>query len=151
MSIFDPDSFMNDTTTESNDTAVAPIPPGEYQAQIAEVNGRVINGKDGERAVLDVTYEILDEAIKSELGRQKLTVRQTVWLDLNSNGRIDSAKGKNVGLGKLRAAADLNDAGKPFAPPMLVGSVVKVITGLRADRNDPTIQYADVKTVGKAA
>lgn len=151
MSIFDPDSFMNETTTESNDTSMAPIPPGEYSAQIEKVEGRVVNGKDGERAVLDVTYSILDEEVKTSLGRTVLTVRQTVWLDLNSNGKIDAGKGKNIGLGKLRTAAGLNDPGKPFAPPMLVGQVVKVSTGLRADRNDPSIQYADVKSVGKAA
>jgi hypothetical protein len=149
MSIFDPDSFMSATTEAANDTTVAPVPPGEYRAQIEDLKTREVSGKDGEpRYPMDVTYSILDDNVKATLGRDKVTARQTIWLDLTSQGQIDSGKGKNIGLGKLRAAAGLNKAGQPFAPSMLIGAVVRVTTGLRPDKNDPTIQYTDVKSVG---
>lgn len=149
MSIFDPDSFMATTTEAANDTSVAPLPPGEYRAQIEDLKVREVAGKDGEpRFPMDVTYNILDDTAKAALGRDKVTARQTIWLDLTSQGQIDSGKGKNVGLGRLRAAAGLNEPGRPFAPSNLIGAVVRVTTGLRADRNDPSIQYTDVKAVG---
>ena len=151
MSIFDAETFMAATTTETNDTTVQPVPPGEYQAQIEKLDFRTINGKDGsDKYALDVTYDILDDSVKSALGRDKVTARQTVWIDLTSQGQIDTGKGKNIGLGKLRAAAGFNQAGQAFAPAMLNGAIVKIVTGLRADRNDPSIQYTDVKTVGSA-
>lgn len=150
MSIFDPDSFMSATTEAANDTTVAPVPPGEYRAQIEDLKVREVTGKDGEpRYPMDVTYNILDDSVKAALGRDKVTARQTIWLDLTSQGQIDSSKGKNIGLGKLRAAAGLNKPGVAFAPSQLIGSVVKVTTSLRSDKNDPTIQYTDVKSVGQ--
>ena len=148
-SIFNPDDFMNATTTEANDTTVTPVPPGEYRAQIEKIETREVNGRDGPRYVMDVTYSILDDAVKAELGRDKLTVRQTIWLDVTSQGQIDSGKGKNVGLGRLRQAAGFNVPGKPFALSMLNGAVVKVTTGLRSSKDDPTTQYAEVKAVGE--
>lgn len=152
MSIFDPEAFMSATTTDANDTTVAPVPPGDYQAQIEKIEFKSFTGKNGEdRHAMDVTYDILDQGVKDALGRDKVTARQTIWLDITSQGQIDTGKGKNVGLGKLRAAADLNKPGEPFSLAMLTGRIVRVTTGLRADKNDPSIQYTDVKTVGLAA
>jgi hypothetical protein len=152
MSIFDPDSFLASTVDSANDTTVQPLSPGEYNAQVEELKFREVTGKDGDpRYILDVIYDILDDGAKKELGREKITVRQTLWLDVTSQGQLDTAKGKNISLGRLRSAAGLNDPGKPFAPVNLKGCVVKVQTTLRADNRDPSIQYAEVKSVGKAA
>jgi hypothetical protein len=150
MSLFDPDSFMSAVTEAANETSFAPVPPGEYRAQITDLKVREVTGKDGEpRYPMDVTYDLIDDAAKAAVGRDKVSARQTIWLDLTSQGQIDSGKGKNIGLGKLRAAAGLNKPGVAFAPSQLIGSVVRVTTSLRADRNDPSIQYTDVKSVGQ--
>lgn len=152
MSIFDPDTFLTSSIDSANDTAVQPLSPGEYSAQIEDLKFREVTGRDGDpRYILDVIYDVLDDSAKKELGRDKITVRQTLWLDITSQGQLDAGKGKNVGLGRLRAAAGMNDAGKPFSPVNLKGSVVKVQTTLRADNRDPSIQYAEVKSVGQAA
>lgn len=151
MSVFDPEAFMNETTEEANDTTIVPIPAGTYQAQIEKIEPRSVTVKDEERAILSVTYSILDDGVKAELGRDKVTIRQDIWLDTTPEGRLDFSKGKNVGLGKLRAACGLNEAGKAFSPNQLQGNVVSITTGHRPDKNDPTIKYGEVKTVGLAA
>lgn len=148
MSIFDPDSFMNSEVEGANDTVVVPVPPGTYNAQIEEVKFRTV-GEAQDKHLIDVTYNLLDDEVKAALGRDKVTIRQSIWLDI-SNGALDMSKGKNVGLGKLRAALDLNDPSKPFKLSMLHGGLCKIVTGLRADKTDPTIQYGEVKSVGRA-
>lgn len=152
MSIFDPDTFMTASVEGSNDTFAIPLPSGEYLAQVEDLKFREVTGKDGSpRYLADVSYDVLDDKAKQILARDKIVVRQALWLDLTSQGQIDTGKGKNIGLGKLRAAAGLNEPGKPFSLSNLKGAVVKISTGLRPDKNDPSIQYAEVKSVGQAS
>lgn len=152
MSSFDPELFMQETTEAANDTQILPVPVGEYNAQIDDIKIREVTGKDGNpRYPMDVSYEVLDDAVKAELGRDRVLIRQTIWLDFTSQGQLDTGKGKNVGLGKLRDAAGMNEAGKPFAIANLKGAIVRIVTAQSPDRNDPTIIRSEVKTVGKAA
>ena len=148
MSIFDPDAFANQTTNEAGSTTFEPIPQGEYRAMIESVKPREVNGKEGPRVVLDVVYNLQDPEVAAKLGREKLTIRSGIFLDLNSSGGMDMGKGKNVGLNKLRDACGLNTPGKPFNVKMLEGQAVKVQVTLRPDKNSDAI-YNDVRSVGK--
>lgn len=158
MSAFNVEDFMNETTDAALDTVIIPIPVGEYNAQVEKVEPRAVTfqnkktGADEERALLDVTYEIFSDEAKTITGREKLTIRQSIFLDIDeATGKLDYSKGKNIGLGKLREACDLNAAGKSFSIPQLIGQMVKVKVGMRADKNDASVQYNEVKSVGKAA
>jgi hypothetical protein len=122
MSTFDPDLFMNSQTTEANDTTFAPVPVGTYQAAIAKVEPRLANDKP----VLEVTWNINDQTARDATGLETPTVRQTIWLDVNASGGLDNGRGKNVGLGKLRAALNQNQAGQPWAPGMLIGQPASI-------------------------
>jgi hypothetical protein len=152
MSTFNPEDFMNETIEGEMDTAIIPVPKGEYAAQIEKVDIREVDGRDGKKAYpMDVTYAVLDDAVRELTGREKPTVRQSIWLDLDpATGRIDASKGKNVGLGKLRAAADMNKPGEKFVPNQLIGAMVKITVDHRADPRDSSIIYAEVKKVGTA-
>ena len=111
MTTFDPASLFDSTTTEVNDTKILPIPEGEYLAVIESAEVKTWASRDGLSSGLrlDVTWLIDDEAAKTATGRDKLTVRQGVMLDLNEAGNgLDMGKGKNVALGRLREATDLN-------------------------------------------
>ncbi|HEY5955042.1 MAG TPA: hypothetical protein VIV60_00765, partial [Polyangiaceae bacterium] len=64
MSMFDPQAFMDTTTSEANSTQVVPCPEGEWQATATDVNiktGTISKGpRQGEDwARLDVKWEIV--------------------------------------------------------------------------------------------
>lgn len=144
MSTFNPDTFLNTETSDANATSYTPVPEGEFPAAIKAVKPRVLT--DG-RAVLDITWSVDDEVARQETGMAEPSVRQTIWLDTTESGGLDFGKGKNVGLGRLREAVGQNQAGKPWAPGMLVGQVAKVKVGHSIDKRDNVTINADVKAV----
>lgn len=144
MSAFNPDTFLNTEATEANATAYTPVPEGEFNASIKTIKPRVLT--DG-RAVLDISWVVDDEQARTETGMAEPSVRQTIWLDTTESGGLDFGKGKNVGLGRLRDAVGQNQAGKPWAPGMLVGQVAKVKVSHSIDKRDGVTIQADVKAV----
>lgn len=148
---FDPATFMNTTYEESNDTKVTPCPVGEYLAVASKVETKQWSTRDGSKSgvKLEIVWDIDDSNVKQLLGRDKVTVRQQVMLDLNESGTgLDMGKGKNVGLGRVREATDLNAAGQPFAFAMIEGRLAKVSVSHRIDGEDI---YDEVKKVAKPA
>lgn len=149
---FNPEAFMNAVITDALDTAVTPCPPGEWigTATDIKVNSGII-GK-GERtgepwANVNVTWEITDPAVAAITKRDKTRVRQSVMLDLDSNGNLDLSKGRNIGLGKLRAAVDLNQPGQPFSPMMIVGRSARLNVVHSLDNRDGVTLQAEVRSV----
>lgn len=149
MSMFSPDQFLDMQVTESNDTKLVPIPVGEYIAVVSEVKARPWTSKsDPSKSgiALDVQWDIDDAGVKQLLGRDKVTVKQGVMLDMTESGGLDMGKGKNVGLGRLREACGLNQPGQPFSATMLTGRVAKVKVEHRVDGENI---YSEVKQVAK--
>lgn len=144
MSTFDPNTFLNTETNDSNATSYTPVSEGEYPASLKKIAPRVLT--DG-RAVLDITWVVDDEAARQETGMAEPSVRQTIWLDTTESGGLDFGKGKNVGLGRLREALDQNTPGKPWAPGMLVGGVAKIKVTHSIDKRDGTTVQANVGAV----
>ena len=126
--MFDTDSLLNSTFTESLDTTQTPCPEGEYPAVLDSFKARTFENKEGETgAVLDIFWKPqLDGASEAALGR-KPTVKQTVFLDLTPGGGLDMGKGRNIGLGRLREAVGQNQPGKPWNFGMLQGSMATVV------------------------
>lgn len=147
LSSFDPETFMRSAQVDGElSTQTTPIPEGTYRGQIESVKPEVIETKAGKRVILRVNWELLDDSLKSMLERERVFIRQDIWLDLDSNGKIDQGKGKNVDLGRLRDALGRNSqAGNPFEG--LVQSLAVVKTSVRSDANDPSKKYADVSRV----
>lgn len=146
---FSPEQFLEMQVNESNDTKVIPVPVGEYIALVSEVKCRQWQSKaDPSKSglALDVIWEVDDQAVKELLGREKVTVKQGVMLDLTDGGGLDMGKGRNVGLGRLREACDLNIPGQPFSFQMLPGRAAKINVQHRVDGD--TI-FAEVKAVAK--
>lgn len=145
-SVFDADSFAQTDYAESNDTELIPIDDGEYVAVAKKKDLRLVETKQGEQVVLDVTWSIDDPAQKEKTGRDNLTVRQGIFLDRTESGSLDFGKGKNVGLGKLREAIGLNQPGQPFNFTMIEGrpAIIKVTS--RKDKDSDQI-FNDVKGV----
>jgi hypothetical protein len=147
--MFDTDSFLNSAVTGANSTKVVPCPIGEFPAVIDKIAARQWQSKDGTKTgvALDVTWAIEDDEAKAATGRDVVTARQGVMLDLAPDGSIDMADGKNVGLGRLRAAVGLNDPSVEFSFNQLPGRMAKAKVSHRPDANDPEIVYAQVDAV----
>lgn len=100
---FDPNTFLNTTYEEANDTKITPCPVGEYLAVASKVDAKTWASRDGSKSgvKLEILWEIDDANVKQLLGRDKVTSRQNIMLDLNEAGTgLDLGKGKNVGLGR---------------------------------------------------
>lgn len=147
--MFDPNAFLDMQVTETNDTKVIPVPVGEFVAVADKVDCRQWQSKaDPSKSglTLDITWLIDDAGVKETLGRDKVTVRQGIMLDLTESGGLDMGKGRNVGLGKLREGLNLNQPGQPFSFSMIPGRVVKVSVSHRIDGENI---YAEVKGVAR--
>lgn len=143
---FDAQSFLDASITGQNDTKIIPIPQGEFTGIVDKVAARQWTSKDGTMSgvTLDITWLIEDEAVKAELGRASVTCRQGIMLDLTPGGGLDMAKGKNVGLGRLREALHLNQPGQAFSFGQLPGQAAKVKVSHRIDGEET---YSEIKQV----
>jgi len=142
---FDPELFMSTSVDAEMATKYDPVPEGEYTGVIKSVAIR--NPKEN-MVILDVTWDIDDPALAERLGRESVTVRQSVFLDISDSGGIAVGPNKNVGLGRLREAVGQNNPG-PWSPAMLEGAGPARITV--EHRIDGENTYDGVKRVAKAA
>lgn len=145
--MFSPDDFLNTQFEGANDTKSTPVPAGEYLAVVKEVKARQWQSKKdptNSGIALDVVWDIDDAAVRELLGRDTVTVKQGIMLDLTDSGGLDMGKGRNIGLGRLREATHLNDPSQPFSFQQLAGQVARVAVSHRIDGDNI---YAEVKSV----
>lgn len=151
MSAFDPDAFLNEQVDGAMSTSQAPIPEGEYLAVVSSGDKAVVPRQAKNSVILDVLWEIQDAQLAEQLGRDRITVRQSIFLDVTEHGTVDRSKGKNVALGKLRAALGQNDPSRPWSFGMLKGAgPAKIRVTQRQNQDDPDVIYNDVKGVTAA-
>jgi hypothetical protein len=147
---FDPNAFLNQQFDEANDTKLVPCPTGEYLAVADKVEVKQWASKDGSSSGLkvEILWDIQDENVKALLGRDSVKVPQQQMLDLTDTGQLDFGTGKNVGLGRIREALDLNTAGEPFAFGMIQGRMATAKVSHRIYNDDI---FAEIKAVTKPA
>ncbi|MCZ6775840.1 MAG: hypothetical protein O7D34_05230 [Ignavibacteria bacterium] len=147
---FDPASFLMQETSDQMDTQFVLIPAGEYPAMIKTVAARQQQNPADPAilwTILDVTYAIDDAGVREETGLPEPTIRQSIFLDLGADNKLDAGKGKNVNLGRLREAVGLNQPGQAFSFGALVGQACVVAVKHTPDKKDPEITYANVNKV----
>lgn len=147
-SAFDPATFMNAEHDQAMDTKIMPCPAGEYLAIADKVDIKPWAKRDGSASGLKVTilWDIQDDNVKELVERDKVLVPQDQLLDLTDDGNLDFGKGKNVGLGRIREALELNTPGEPFSFSMIQGRMGKVKVAHRVDGEDI---YHEVRGVAK--
>lgn len=149
MSTFDAASFLDSSVEGTNDTKKVPIPVGEYTAVLTKVDARQWQGKaDPSKSglALDLIWEIDDANVKAALGRDKVTCKQGIMLDLTDSGALDMGKGKNIGLGRLREATGLNEPGRAFSFSQLNGRIARVKVTHRIEGED---LFDEIRSVAK--
>lgn len=150
---FDPDVFMQQTVDAPMSTVSIQCPEGEYPAMIDDFDAkafRTFDRKDNEgtTTVFSPPFIIQDETVKQMLERDKVVVyHKGMFVDIGPDGGLDTGKGKNVDIGRLREAVGQNAAGAwGFAQLRGAGPVmVKVIH--QPDKDDPEKKYARVSKV----
>ena len=148
------DEFLQTVTEEALDDTLIPCPPGEWIGIASkpvvkqfEYKAEDRKGETGYRLVIN--WAIQDQEPKDVCGRDKVSVTQSLLLDITEDGSgIDMGKGKNIGLGKVRTALGQNVPGQPWAPAMIEGqpAKIKVKAGIYNDN-----ATAEVEAVTAAA
>lgn len=133
MAMFDPETFLNQTIDQPLETEFLTVPDGEYTATIDDFTSEAIEqihfeykngpraGTPGTMTKFSIPFVIQDDAVKAELGRDKIVVYKQVILDVGDDGGLDWGKNKNIDLGRIRAAVGQNDPG-PWSPGNLRGA-----------------------------
>lgn len=123
--MIDVDAFVNQTTEDATSSEYLNPDEGEYQCMIGDgpvqkwiQTPEFTDKKTGQKrtmTTLEIPVEIIDDAVRQSMGRERVFSRFRIILDLDNNGNIDfNAKGKNVKLGQLREALDQNTPGKQW-------------------------------------
>lgn len=151
MSQFDPKTFAQMTFDQANSTKVTPVPAGDQPAtlsryEIAAWSSREDPTKNGLK--MNVFFDCDSADVKEHTKRDTNIVRYEFFLDTNEVG-LDFGEGKNVKLGRLREALDLNTPGVPFTFDMMVGRRALVRVAHRA--TDTGDLVAEVKSLAKLA
>jgi hypothetical protein len=130
-SSFNPETFLDATLTEPSEKR-PPLPVGDYTAVIGVVTARAWQGKaDPSKSgiawdiplTIDVPAEI---QVQLKLDQSTLPLKDSIMLDLTSNGTIDNGPGKNRRLRNYREATDMNKPGDVFSARKMEGKIVKV-------------------------
>lgn len=156
MSIFDPQQYLDSTTTEAGEKRENLPTSQEYIAEITDVTARANQGKkDPSQTYLffdfPMTIHIKDEYpdVAAKIGIDKLTIKYGCSADLTEGGAMDWSKGKNNGLRMLREATGTNVAGQAWNPRSLVGHRVRVQIKLREYPEGSGNWLEDVKAIAR--
>lgn len=134
MSTFDPETFLDATTTEAG-TRRPPLPPGDYIATIGELKAQGGQQKqDPSKSwfALNTPLEVdltAHSAARAIVGQDKVVLFDFVMIDVTAGGGLDWSPGRNRRLTAYREATNLNRSGESFNPRMLQGRQVLAKVG----------------------
>lgn len=147
------EEFLQTTTDSALDTRLEPCPAGDWSAIAGKPEVRSFTYKSGDKEGetgyrMVIRWEIQDEEAKRQVDRDKLSVTQSILLDLTEDGNgLDFGKGKNIGLGQIRDAIGQNTPGQPWSPAMIEGSPAKLSVKAGVYNNQPTAEVAAVNSL----
>lgn len=141
---FNSEEFLAGTLEVVNEEKFTPVPEGEYQAVITDLE--IGPSKSGDLR-LDVTWTILDQdKLAEELGLEELTVRQGIFISVEDDGKtIKTGTNQNYQLGRFRAKFGLNKKGINWQD--FIGKQATISVVHAAAANDPTVTYSNVGNV----
>lgn len=150
--MFDAAAFLTQTqVADKLETQFSPIPAREYIGMITKFEAKQQPNKEntGMYTIVDVFIAIDDAAAKEATGMANPVVRDSMFLDIGPDGKLETGKNKNIALGRYLEACGVN--GQPGNPWQLMqGKMVKVQVTVDPDKNDPKKLWNRVKAVGRA-
>lgn len=146
--MFDPNAFMQSSFNGKLDTVIPALPEDDYRCIIDEVEMREATVNNEARHILRLRWKVVDDGKLAALQRTQASVNQDLWLDIDASGRLDEGEGKNVALGRVLEALNLN--GQPWSPGQLKGMGPCICRfAQRPDKKNPENVYNDVVRVVK--
>jgi len=139
--MFDADSFLQATVEGQLSTSRPSIPELQDAQLVVKDLGIKVSG---DFTILDVVFICDEESAREATGMAEPQIKHGVFLDLDSSGALDMGEGKNVDLGRLRAALGQNDGG-PWAPAQMIGQVCRGHVVQDPDKKDPSKIYNRIK------
>jgi hypothetical protein len=147
---FDPEQFMRQVVDAPLETEFTMVPQGEYLAAIDDFDRDAIEpidftykrgpnaGSPGRMFKLTLPFIINDEAVKRELGRDKVVVTKQIILDVDDKDGLAVGTNKNIELGRIRDAVGQNKNGAPWSILDLrgAGPVMVKVAHIEFDRKD---------------
>lgn len=152
MSVFDKDTFLSTEIKGASETKYTPVPINEYGGTyIDDLGTATFKDNNGvEQPQLIITWAIPDEALAKSLGLEKVTVVDRVFLDVDPSGALLFGPNKNVKLGQIREALNLNDPKKPFNLNMLRGAgPARLKIGHRFNKQTGEGPFANIERVAR--
>lgn len=133
---FDPNAFLDLPIEQAFERRI-PLPAKDYVAQINEITVRQWTSKDKYNddgtlksgVAYDVTLDIqIPEDLREQLKYEKnsLVLKDSIMVDLNAQGGLDTAPGKNGAMRRYREALDMNKPGETFRPRLMAGRMLLV-------------------------
>lgn len=134
MPTFDPAQYL-DMETDQAATKRPPLDPADYTSLIGNVEMVQWTKNEKSGLSLKVPHQIqLTPEVKAKLGitQDFIVLTDRVFIDLNEQGMMDWAPGRNGGLRRYREALGQNIPGEPWSPRRMIGRpcVVKIKHGL---------------------
>lgn len=145
-----PEMLLESFTKAAFDTKVAPCPEGDFTLLISKIDIYSGVNKNGDPyCMASFLLEVEDQAVRDELGRDKVFVTHSASLDIvvdpaTGLPKLDDAKGKNIDLGRIREACDLNEHKKDFNMNMLLNRIVRGKVSHKPDETSEEVR-AEVK------
>jgi hypothetical protein len=144
--MFDPEMFLNSEVTKPMSTTRPAMSEMETQGYVKKMQFK--NPKD-DLIVLELFWVADSEQARQETGMEEPTVKQSLWIDLNDDGFLDTGEGKNVDLGKVRKAVGQNGEGA-WSPAMLEGATATLFIIQDPGKDGDDNIYNRVKSVSPA-
>lgn len=129
---FDPNAYLDLPIDEAFERRPL-VPVSDYVATITDLAARQWTSKDKidsqGRPKSGIAYDVSLELdipleVKEKVGLKPdftLKLKDSIMVDLNDNGGLDTAAGANRQLRNYREALDMNKAGVTFRPREMVG------------------------------
>jgi hypothetical protein len=134
-SIFDADAFLNSAVNSAFATQPKLCPVGEYEATVEKLQ---VDSLPSGSIALKVSW--------NPEGWDGFPVRQTIFLDLDENGKLDTSEGANYQLGRLlEAVGQLNKKGWKIGD--LIGARAHIAVEHTQSKKDAAVFYDGVSRV----
>lgn len=159
---FDPAAFLDMPVSEVS-VKRPPLAAADYLATIKDVVPEVWSSKDkydektgmlrsGMKYSVTLSLEV-PEAERARVGMTltSIELKDTIMLEMNDAGGIDTAPGKNGALRRYRDATDMNKAGEVFSARRMIGKLILVRVGHREYPVGSGDIFEEVKGVAKFA
>jgi len=122
---FDADALLAKPVSSAMSTERIVVPEGEYIAITTSDHTKLKIRTPKESVILEIPWEIDDAVVAKETGRAKSTCYQSIFLDIDGSGELDTGRGMNADLGSLREAVSQN-TDQPWSMPELCGQAAKI-------------------------